>query len=241
MPSRPAPTQIEAEEASILSAHAAFEDAPAFENGDGIVVVFSTEVDASTLDPRFFLVIFEDGSRARPQRALLAPASESDENRTVLLVGDFGDPAERPPSDVMVTGPLYAERGAKLRGLVANIEAFDVQGRPVLAEHRPAADSQCAAGSEVVRTYWMDGLRGVAASDLPKIQLELDDGRSVAPTGFDDHRLDDEAHEDNVLDLCAPGPEAVRSVAFEAGIFVDPADHPNAAARLAVVAPESSG
>lgn len=241
MPSRPAPSQTASEAPSILSAHAAFEDAPRFDRNDGIVVVFSSEVDASSLDPRFFLVIFEDGSRMRPQHALLSPASEADENRTVLLVGDFGDPLHRPPADVMVTGPLYGERGAKFRGLVGNIEAFAASGRPVLAEYRPAAGGDCAAGSEVVRTYWIDGLRGVEATDLPKIQLELDDGRSVAPTGFDDHQLGDEGGEDNVLDLCSPSPGPVRSVTFEAGIFVDPADHPSAAARLAVVAPEPSG
>src|SRR5688500_7841920 len=68
----------------LLSAHLSAVDAPAHGGLDALELVFSAEVDAASLHPRVFLVVLDDGSRVRPTTAALAPANESDENRTVV-------------------------------------------------------------------------------------------------------------------------------------------------------------
>ncbi len=50
-----------------------------------IYLVFSAPLDASSLDPRRFVVALSDGTRALPEAASFAPASEVDELHTVRL------------------------------------------------------------------------------------------------------------------------------------------------------------
>src|SRR5688572_12561113 len=56
-----------------------------------ILVVFSHEVDPASVDPHGFLLAFDEGGRVFPREAVLSPSNESDENRTVLLLGEFKD------------------------------------------------------------------------------------------------------------------------------------------------------
>ncbi|MBV1858145.1 MAG: hypothetical protein KUG77_07005, partial [Nannocystaceae bacterium] len=83
-PRVPPPSEARAR-ATILSAHFAVDDAPSFGGLDGIAVVFSEDVDAASLRPGVFLVLLADGGRTLAKEAVLAPASEADENRTVWL------------------------------------------------------------------------------------------------------------------------------------------------------------
>lgn len=221
----------------ILSAHLAVVETEAL-GGDGIPVVFSDHVDAASLHPEAFLVAFGDGGRVSPSDATLAPASENDENRTVLLVGDFGDPQERPPTDVVVVGNLFTEGGEGLQGLTAEVSAFETGGHVVFAESMaPSTDGiapVCPGAEQVIRTYWIDGLREVQAVDLEGIEVTLEGGGTVAPVGFDDHDLDDQEREDNVLDLCLQEAPKARRVKIAAGLFRDPAGHRSAAVDVEV-------
>ena len=76
-------------------------------------------------------------------------------------------------------------------------------------------------------------------------EVALVDGRTLAPSEFDDQaaRSEDPACEppftaclgptdDNVLDLCVDADAAVVHVHFPAGLFSDDAGHPSAAAEL---------
>lgn len=236
---------------AILSAHAAFADDPGLGGLDGISIVFSEQIDAASLVPAFFSVVLQDGTLVTPKRALLAPADESDENRTVLLVGEFfhvvtpgaasereADAADEPavPSDVAVVGRLFSEAGRELEGLAAAIEAFVTPGRMVSAESLAASERACPGAAQVVRTYWVDPLRGVAIEDLGAIAIALEGGRTVAPVGFDDHDPGHEDGQDNVLDLCLSATEAVRAVRIADGVFLDVAGHASAGGEIAVEA-----
>lgn len=233
-PRVPAPTNTTAP-ATMLSAHFAVDDAPSLGGLDGIAVVFSEEVDPASLRPGVFLVLLADGGRTLAKEAILAPASEADENRTVWLLGDFGDPRRRPPTDVVVIAPLHTESGASLQGVLAPVRGFDEGGQIVYAQ---AQQEPCASGDPRVRTFWTDALREVAPEDLQAISLELVSGRTVPPLSFEDHAqagsFVGESRDDNVLDLCVPVQERVIGVRVRAGTFTDVPGHRSAATRATV-------
>ncbi|MCA9774006.1 MAG: hypothetical protein KC466_16420, partial [Myxococcales bacterium] len=85
-------------------------------NLDGMPVTFSAEV-AGTPHAWAFEIELSDGTRRAPLCATLAPAAEENEDRTVLLIGEFGgpmprgcEPARAPwPVAVRVVGDLFLE------------------------------------------------------------------------------------------------------------------------------------
>jgi hypothetical protein len=233
-PAPGAPMAAATSEPAILSAHLEAVDLPSLDRHDALDVLFSSDLDAASLEPSAFMVMFSDGSRVVPSEARLAPASENDENRTVVLIGDFGDPKDRPPTDVMVVGRVYGELGESFEGLVAKVDPFDAAGRPVVAELVPVDDDACMGLGQAIRTWWTDGLRGVEAADLAEIHIELEDGTVVTPVKFDDHDLEDQRREDNVLDLCLTETSPARGLEFGAGLFEDPAGHPSAAVSMKI-------
>ena len=231
-PGSPAPGPAE-----ILSAHFAIDEAPPLGGDDALPVVFSAEIDAASVVPQAFLVALEDGSRARPRQALLAPASEDDENRTVLLVGEFGGPLDNPPRNVAVVGALYTEDGRSLRYTAAEVLAFDVPPVVVYAEAREPRAGRCEGAGIVVRTYWQEGLRGVDRDDLDAVTVERRGGGEARPFAFDDHALDSQEREDNVLDLCLRGEQPPLRLRVQPGAFTDPAGHASAAVDIDVGEP----
>jgi hypothetical protein len=232
--SEPIGADAEVPPPAILSAHLGIVDALALDGLDALPVVFSGDIDAASLRPEVFQVMFGDGGRVTPKDARLAPASENDENRTVLLIGDFGDPTSRPPTDVMVVGRLFGEGGESFEGLVIEVDPFEVPGRAVLAERMPGGPGACEGAAQAIRTYWIDGLRGVAREDLAGIKVTLQDGTTVVPVAFDDHDLEDDSGDDNVLDLCVAESSPATRVDVAAALFADPPGHPSAAVRIDV-------
>ncbi len=218
----------------ILSAHFARVDDPRLDGLDGLLVVFNVEVDAASLDRRAFVVSRATTGPVRPRRAILAPASEDDENRTVLLVGEFGDAADgKAPTHVAVSGPLFAEDGGSLLGLGATIGPFTDPLRIVSAVMLPSAPGRCEGAAQSLRTYWDDELRGVQPEDLQRIRVAGAQGDAEHPLRLDDHVTDhDEAGQDNVLDLCIGQADPIVRVWVEAGAFRDAAGHPSAAIEL---------
>lgn len=214
---------------------------------DRIVLLFARDLDPLTIDARSFGVLRADGHRVRPVRVFLAPADEGDENRSLTLTGNFGG-VGAPPVAIHVLGELYAETGEPLRGLDADITPPEQPDRPLTAERLTITPARCPTSRQVVRTYWTDTLTHVGAADLAGIELRLADGRTLAPTDFDDQaaREGDAACEplaaclqpvdDNVLDLCVDAEVAVVHVRFAAGLFEDEGGHASAAADLVVPA-----
>lgn len=237
-PPRVPPSVVAQPPPTILSAHYAADDAPSLGGLDGIAVVFSEDIDAAGLRPGVFLVLLADGGRTLAKEAVLAPASEADENRTVWLLGDFGDPRRRPPTDVVVIAPLHTESGSSLEGVLAPVLGFDEGGRISYAQ---AQQQPCASGGLRVRTFWTDALRDVAQEDLQAISMELVSGRTVSPSGFEDHAeagaFIGESRDDNVLDLCVSSGERVIGVRVQAGAFTDVPGHRSAATRATVARP----
>jgi hypothetical protein len=213
---------------------------------DAVLLVFGEQLDPLTLDPRAFGILRGDGRRVRPIRAILAPADEGDENRSVTLIGNFGSEAS-PPVAVHVIGTLHAESGAVLQGLDADISSLTEPDRPVVIERLQPDETRCPGAAQMLRSYWSDTLTGVGADDLAGVDLRLADGRIVHPTDFDDQaRRDDDPPcaepftaclgptDDNVLDLCVTSTEAIVHLHFSAGLFRDAGGRATAAADVAL-------
>ncbi|MFO0635427.1 MAG: hypothetical protein U0168_21495 [Nannocystaceae bacterium] len=202
------------------------------------MVVFDRELDATSLVAHAFMVVLADGSRVRARAAVLAPASEDDENRTVTLWGDFGDAIERPPTDVVVIDRVWDEQGGPLLGSASKVEPLGQGPRPVLAL---VGANGCPAGELTVRSYWTDELHGVDALDLGAVEIELADGARIHPNGFGDVRDNgSDTVDDNVLDLCLAASAIPRRVRWDPGVFRGAAGQPSAAAELAVFELESA-
>ena len=74
---------------------------------DGMPVNFKFPLDASSLSETDFEVVDSLGNIHIPMCAVLAPANENSENRTVLLIGEFGTAITNPPVEVRVVGDLF--------------------------------------------------------------------------------------------------------------------------------------
>jgi hypothetical protein len=241
-PTLPPPVVAATPAPAILSAHVARLDDLELGGKDGLVVVFDTEVDAAALQARSFVVTYLDGEPVAAERAILAPASEDDENRTVLLVGELAAVGAE-PSHVVVVEPLWAEDGRSLEGLSAPVVPFAAGPRAVAAEVLAAGPGRCEGAARVVRTYWSDELRGVDAEDLARVRISSGEGEGTTarPVRFDDHASEHgEAGEDNVLDLCLEDAAPPRRVWIDDGAFRGPAGHASAAVDVVVTLARSS-
>lgn len=221
---------------AILSAHLVRADDPELDGQDGLLVVLDAEVDPAALDARAFALTYDEGEPVVPVRALLSPASEGDENRSVLLLGELYDAtAGREPTHVVVIGALWSEDGRSLEGLSAPVEPLAAGPRVVAAELLAPAPGRCEGAAQLVRTYWSAELRGVGADDLPRVRVFGPGVAPRAPSRFDDHAdAHGEAGQDNVLDLCLDEAVSAPQVTIEAGAFLDPIGHASAAAELAL-------
>lgn len=224
---------------AILSAHPRGDGS--LDGDDGLVLVFSVEVDPAGLEADRFSVVLADGRRVTPDRATLAPANESDENRTVLLSGDFGHPKRNPANHVMIVRLLHAEDGRVLQGLARDVSPLSTPGTIVRAELVDVGERTCEGARQAVRTYWTDVLRGVESDDLGHVHVVLEGGAKASPTRFDDHPVDlAEAAADNVLDLCLDSDEPARAVHVDAGAFTDLAGRPSREVNIRVTQPSNT-
>ena len=74
---------------------------------DGMPVNFKFPLDASSLSETDFEVLDSLGNIHTPICVSLAPANENGENRTVLLLGEFGTAVTNPPVEVRIVGDLF--------------------------------------------------------------------------------------------------------------------------------------
>ena len=76
---------------------------------DGMPVVFERPIVAGTLDASDFRVTLSDGTTRAPVCATTAPANEGNEDRTALLVGDFGSRQPKPGESALGPWPVALE------------------------------------------------------------------------------------------------------------------------------------
>ncbi len=211
---------------------------------DVMILVFADEVDPLGVVPEAFGVVRFDGQRVRPVEVRLGPADEGDENRSLMLIGEFGEPLAEPIA-VHVLGNVFSEAGETFVGANLAIAALASADRLLAVQRLEPGEDRCPAAQQVLRTYWSDGLAGVGPSDLPTIELMLADGTARTPVDFDDQasreaEAEAEAEfgpaDDNVLDLCVDVAVPVVRLRIAAGQFTDTQGHATAAAEVTLAA-----
>ena len=87
-----------------------------FGGKDGMPVVFSHELDFSTLQAGDFRVTTESGKVNSPHFVTLAPANDLGELRTVLMVGEYGSMDDQPVKVEIVGHLLSIDQKVNFRG-----------------------------------------------------------------------------------------------------------------------------
>lgn len=215
-------------------------------NQDGLPVVMSSEVIQSTLQAGDFRVHRADSTTAIPICATLVPSNEEDEDRTVLLIGEFGDSNQNPVS-VELIGTLGREGtpSAFPTETFSPVTVLSAGPSLVCAETVTGTDAEigqtndCPSGttSQVVRLYWNGGVTADSSGNeftdnqLSSFMLYDSNGNAIPgnPTHFGD--LNDQ---DNVLDLCVGTTTTVGRVHVSANTAYDPDGDPNLETEIAV-------
>ena len=209
---------------------------------NGMPVVFTQEVDPSTLDNADFEIITKNGEKFDVEFVTLKPANEEYELRTVLLIGEYGDYPNNPPVTVKIVGDLLSRSGQNYRG--QTLEVIPLPDGPTIsyAEHFIIDDDYpyvkrgigCDCPREdtemVVRTVWSGGVRATNGKELG--DNELDAFRVTMVNGTDTvkvhpFKLADLRDGDNNIDLCLKEKGIPILVEAKAGIAIDPRDDVN--------------
>ena len=222
---------------------------------DGMPVIFSTEIDHTTLQAGDFRVTTQSGAEGEVECVSFLPATDAGELRTILLMGEFGNADDDPPVLVEIGGHVHSIDGSlDFRGASVAVTALEPGPTLILAErfdpdiadaglgiHRTRG-SGCPTEDVVqaVRVVWAGGVTladgtepGEAERHLYRVSVRAQDGslRDVVPVA-----LADLGDGDNNHLLCLDTADEPVGVAFPAGVLIDPNDdrNPATSVRLAV-------
>lgn len=218
---------------------------------DGMPVIFSTEIDPTTLQAGDLLVTKESGAKGHVHCVTLVPATDAGELRTVLLIGEFGHADTDPPLRVEVIGHIHSiDRALDFKGAAVAVTPLEQGPTLVLAERfdpshphkglnvRRTRGSACPVNDtlQAVRVVWSGGVKlaggnepGMAERGLYRVTVQAQDGslRVVAPLA-----LADLGDGDNNHLLCLDTTDKPVAVAFPAGVLTDPNDDLNPATSV---------
>lgn len=215
---------------------------------DGMPVIFSHEVDISTLEPGDFRITTASGAVGAVTCLTLAPADDPGELRTALLTGEYGSFKDQPVM-VEVTGNVLSRDGVvNFQGARIAVTPLEAGPSMVLAERVPSSQwelgrpatrlpwgggSRCPLGTkQVIRVAWGGGVtkpNGSASADdkerqLYRVSIVRPDGQKAEITPF---ALADLNDGDNNHLLCLDTTDTVQSVFFPAGYLTDPREDLN--------------
>lgn len=220
---------------------------------DGMPVIFSTEIDHTTMQAGDFRVTTTSGAVGKMLCVTLLPATDGGELRTVLLVGEFGSAETDPPVSVDVVGHLRSIDGSlDFRGAQIAVTPLAPGPSLVMAEiadptvpdlglgQRRTDGDDCPTDGilQAVRVVWEGGVTlengdepGDAERDLYRVTVRDASGtaREITPAA-----LADLGDGDNNHLLCLDTADTPVSVSFPEGGFTDPNDDLNPATSVAV-------
>lgn len=213
---------------------------------DGMPVIFSTEIDHTTLQAGDFRVTTQSGVQGRVHCVSFRPATDAGELRTVLMIGEFGNANTDPPARVEIVGHIHSIEGTlDFQGAAVAVTPLEQGPTLILAERfdrdipykglgqRRTRGSNCPAEGtlQALRVVWAGGVKlangkepGEAGGRLYRVTVRDKDGtlRKVVPK-----TLADLGDGDNNHLLCLDTADRPVSVAFPAGVLTDPNDDPN--------------
>lgn len=217
---------------------------------DGMPLVFSHELEPNTLQASDFEVTTQNGTIFQVEGATLLPANEEFELRTVLLIGEYGNYPDNPPTSVKIVGDLLSRTKHNFKG--ESIAVIPLEDGPILSyaeyftydENYPyvekgrGCDCLKKKTKMVVRTVWAGGVRAIngdelGTSELNDFEVTLLQGKDtllVRPYRFAD--LDDN---DNNIDLCLKETGIPILVKVNENRVIDPRGDANPKTHIEVV------
>ncbi len=251
-------------EAKLLSAFFGLDDAlPKFSNAavcpgadgkDGMPVIFSHEINVSTMQAGDFRVRTASGKSYGIHCVTLAPADDKGELRTALLAGHYGSIDDQPVMVEIVGNILSIDDAVNFKGAKVKVTPLEAGPALVRAEVVPKNEwylgraatrlpwgggSGCpAATKQIIRVVWAGGVTkpgGREVGDAERLRYRVKvlqgDGSSKEVVPF---ALADLGDGDNNHKLCLHVTGIPRSVYFPAGFMTDPRDDLNPETTIAV-------
>ncbi len=214
---------------------------------DGMPVIFSHEIDVSTMQAGDFRVTTASGKIGEITCVTLAPADDKGELRTALLIGQYGSIDDQPVKVEIIGNLLSIDNTLNFKG--ASIDVIPLEEGPILvwAEIVPESEwelgkaatplpwgggSGCPKGSkQVVRVTWAGGITkpgGDEVDDTERLKYGVtvwqEDNSTIEVTPF---ALGDLGDGDNNHKLCLDVVGKPQVVFFPAGYMTDPREDLN--------------
>ena len=221
---------------------------------DGMPVIFSHEIDLSTIQAGDFKVTTASGKTPAILCATLAPADDAGELCTALLAGHYGSLTDQPVRVEIVGNILSMNRQLNFKGAKVDVIPLEAGPTMVWAEAVPENEwyldraasalpfgggSGCPAGTQqIVRAVWAGGITkpgGAEVDDVErshyKVTVLRANGKREQVTPF---ALSDLGDGDNNHKLCLDTTGTPQSVSFPAGLVTDPREDLNPATAIQV-------
>ncbi len=215
---------------------------------DGMPILFSQEVDHTTLEPGDITITKASGEVAEITCLTMAPADDAGELRTALLIGQFGGPDDQPALIEITGNVLSLDHQVNFKGASIEPAALELGPSLVWAEIVPEAEwtlaraasalpwgggDGCPDGTrQIVRVAWNGGVTPVTdaqggglAPEIYKVTVIKPDGGSAEVAPF---ALADQGDGDNNHKLCLDVSDPATQVRFPAGQVTDPRGDLNA-------------
>ena len=216
---------------------------------DGMPVNFKFPLDASSLSETDFEVLDSLGNIHTPICAFLAPANENGENRTVLLIGEFGAAITNPPVEVRIVGDLFTtdtlsgesacSEIINLNGVsTTNIIPLDDGPSLFFAQRIDGNLNECNSGTQTIQVAWDGGITpyisGDTESDLFQYYIGYSDSSGILiphlPISIADINDNDNFHQ-----LCFSTSNDIVKISMMANTVEDPNQDPNLYSEIDVV------
>ena len=218
---------------------------------DGMPVIMSHTLNAETLQKEDFKVMRKSGISTYPACVTLRPAQDEGENRTVLLIGDFGNADEDPPVKVEVVGDLMSDiltyKPINFRG--TDVEVIPLHAGPtlILAEIlssevwlKPKLRSTCPNNTkQVLRVTWTGGIRLPTGEEVSNNDKDLYRITVIGANGINKvitpESIADLNDNDNNHHLCLDTDMEPINISFPEGYLIDPNQDLNPATQIDVI------
>ena len=225
-----------------------------FGHKDGMPVIFSEEVDISTLQAGDLLVTLADGQTVTPGCVTPAPAEDPGEFRTILTIGDFGSINNQPVMVEVVGHVLSLDQELNFKG--SRVAVTPLEDGPTLIHAELVDEAQwnlggeatslsfgggngCPSGTrQVIRVVWTGGVTkpggdevDATERDAYQINVANPDGSLSVITPF---AIADLGDGDNNHELCLDQTTQPVSVEFPEGLMTDPREDLNPQTSVAL-------
>ena len=215
---------------------------------DGMPVNFKFPLDASSLSETDFEVLDSIGNIHTPICVTMAPANENGENRTVLLLGEFGTAVTNPPVEVRIVGDLFTtdtSLGESACSEIINLNGVTTTNVIPLADGPSLFFAQridgnlndCDSGTQTIQVAWNGGVTPYISGDSESDLFQYYVGYSYCSGDLIPHvpiSVVDINDNDNFHQLCFSTSDEIVKISMMANTVEDPNHDPNVYSEIDV-------